>query len=74
VFTSDQVLQRVEKMGDLFEPALKLKQKLPAIESLQELAGDAKLDADITGAAKVQSIASAAKHRKPIRRKSVRKG
>jgi bifunctional non-homologous end joining protein LigD len=29
VFTSDQVLQRVEKFGDLFEPVLKLKQKLP---------------------------------------------
>lgn len=29
VFTSEQVLRRVEKLGDLFEPALKLKQKLP---------------------------------------------
>jgi len=29
-FTSDQVLQRIEKMGDLFEPVLKLKQKLSA--------------------------------------------
>jgi bifunctional non-homologous end joining protein LigD len=28
-FTSDQVLQRVEKSGDLFEPVEKLKQKLP---------------------------------------------
>ena len=34
VFTSDQVLQRVEKRGDLFAPALKLKQKLPALEKL----------------------------------------
>jgi bifunctional non-homologous end joining protein LigD len=73
VFTSDQVLQRIEKMGDLFEPVLKLKQKLPAIEALQELAGDAKLEADNTRAAKVQSIASAAKSRKPIRRKSASK-
>jgi bifunctional non-homologous end joining protein LigD len=29
VFTSDAVLKRVEKHGDLFEPVLKLKQKLP---------------------------------------------
>ena len=29
VFTSDQVLQRVEKSGDLFEPILTLKQKMP---------------------------------------------
>jgi bifunctional non-homologous end joining protein LigD len=72
-FTSDQVLQRIEKMGDPFEPVLKLKQKLPAIEALQELAGDAKLDAGNTGAAKVQSIASAAKPQKPIRRKSASK-
>ena len=28
-FTSDQVLKRVEKMGDLFEPVASLKQKLP---------------------------------------------
>jgi bifunctional non-homologous end joining protein LigD len=29
VFTADQVLKRVEKLGDLFAPVLKLKQKLP---------------------------------------------
>jgi bifunctional non-homologous end joining protein LigD len=34
VFTSDQVLQRVEKQGDLFAPVLKLKQELPELESL----------------------------------------
>jgi bifunctional non-homologous end joining protein LigD len=28
-FLSDEVLKRVEKHGDLFEPVLKLKQKLP---------------------------------------------
>ena len=34
VFTSDQALQRVEKFGDLFEPVLKLKQKLPPLTAL----------------------------------------
>jgi bifunctional non-homologous end joining protein LigD len=34
VFTSDQVLQRVEKQRDLFEPVLKLKQKLPPLDAL----------------------------------------
>ncbi len=29
VFDSDQVLKRVEKLGDLFEPVIKKKQKLP---------------------------------------------
>ena len=33
-FTSEQVLARVEKMGDLFAPVLELKQKLPALAKL----------------------------------------
>ncbi len=37
VFTSDQVLGRVQKQGDLFEPVLTMKQKLPALASLQSL-------------------------------------
>jgi bifunctional non-homologous end joining protein LigD len=36
VFTSDQALQRVEKSGDLFEPVLKLKQKLPPLATLRQ--------------------------------------
>src|SRR5438270_10006161 len=34
VFTSDQALQRVEKFGDLFDPVLNLKQKLPPLTAL----------------------------------------
>jgi bifunctional non-homologous end joining protein LigD len=41
VFTSDQALKRVEKMGDLFASVLKLKQKLPKIEKLEELGAPA---------------------------------
>ena len=37
VFTAEETLKRVEKMGDLFEPVLKLKQKLPKIEALEKL-------------------------------------
>ncbi len=37
VFESEQTLKRVQEMGDLFEPVLKLKQELPAIESLRAL-------------------------------------
>lgn len=40
VFTSDQVLERAQKMGDLFEPVLKLKQKLPALEKLDARAAE----------------------------------
>jgi bifunctional non-homologous end joining protein LigD len=34
VFEAPEVLKRVEKMGDLFEPVLKLKQKLPQLAGL----------------------------------------
>jgi bifunctional non-homologous end joining protein LigD len=72
VFISDQVLERVEKMGDLFEPVLKLKEKLPAIEVLEELAAEAMPDVAGAQKAKVESISSVAKPRKTIRR-SIRK-
>jgi bifunctional non-homologous end joining protein LigD len=36
VFAADDVLVWVKKCGDLFEPVLKLKQRLPTIESLNE--------------------------------------
>ncbi len=36
-FTSDQVLERAKKFGDLFEPVLKLKQKMPPLEALQQV-------------------------------------
>jgi bifunctional non-homologous end joining protein LigD len=36
VFEARDVLKRVEKLGDLFAPVVTLKQKLPAIRSLEE--------------------------------------
>lgn len=36
-FVSKDVLKRVEKMGDLFAPVLTLKQKLPALRTIQSL-------------------------------------
>jgi bifunctional non-homologous end joining protein LigD len=35
-FGPDEVLKRVEKLGDLFAPVLKLKQKLPALDPVEE--------------------------------------
>ncbi len=35
VFEAGQVVERSQKMGDLYEPVLKLKQKLPSVEELQ---------------------------------------
>jgi len=34
VFTAEQVLKRTDKAGDLFEPVLKLKQKLPKLSAI----------------------------------------
>ena len=39
VFDSKQAVERANKHGDLFEPVLKLKQKLPKLEALQEVFG-----------------------------------
>jgi len=39
VFETEAALQRVEKYGDLFEPVLKLKQKLPKLTALEALGG-----------------------------------
>lgn len=36
VFEAEQVLKRVEKMGDLFEPVLALKQKLPKLPGIED--------------------------------------
>jgi bifunctional non-homologous end joining protein LigD len=36
VFEAPQVLERMEKMGDLFEPVLKLKQKLPQLPGVEK--------------------------------------
>ena len=39
IFETEAALQRVEKHGDLFEPVLKLKQKLPKLAALETLGG-----------------------------------
>jgi bifunctional non-homologous end joining protein LigD len=39
VFEAIEVLKRVEKMGDLFAPVLKLKQKLPKLAGVEEGSG-----------------------------------
>src|SRR5215831_11331791 len=60
VFISDEVLKRAEKLGDLFEAVLKLKQKLPEIEELENT-GAATKSATVP---KVQAAASPSKSRK----------
>ncbi len=36
VFEAGQVLERVDKVGDLFEPVLSLKQKLPKLPGIED--------------------------------------
>lgn len=47
-FESDETLKRVKKSGDLFEPVLKLKQKLPRLTSGDELGEQAASGAKTT--------------------------
>ena len=72
VFEARQVLDRVEKMGDLFEPVLKLKQKLPKLAGLGEagldLAAQAEAKPKLT-AGKAAKSANARSTAKTKRRK-----
>lgn len=70
VFTSDEVLQRVEKSGDLFEPVLKLKQKLPPLGALGQ--GDSQPAAS-TPTPKVKKVQSARPARKTVAKAATRK-
>src|SRR5450755_2714661 len=74
VFTSDEVLKRVEKMGDLFEPVLTMKQKLPDIQGLSGEAVAAEKAKPALKVAKTTKTAKAAKMAKPAKRmKTVQK-
>jgi bifunctional non-homologous end joining protein LigD len=65
VFTSDEVLKRVDKFGDLFEPVLTMKQKLPKIEELASLEG-----ATVAKSAPVKRTASAKERAKAMAKKT----
>jgi bifunctional non-homologous end joining protein LigD len=69
VFTSDQVLQRVEKQGDLFAPVLKLKQELPELESL----APPKERTTPARAIKSKSVSIAKARRSPVAKSQKRK-
>ena len=74
VFTSDQTLARVEKLGDLFAPLLTMKQKLPPIGKLMELSPAKNVGAESavkrTAAAKGRSKASSKPSAKRARRRA----
>lgn len=69
VFESQQVLERVTKIGDLYEQVLKLKQKLPEVSELQRITGSLSLKLDGQGrGVKMASAQPGAKNRrkKPV--------
>src|SRR6478672_5022881 len=70
VFTSDNVLQRVEKSGDLFGPVLNLKQKLPPLAALGNSAAEPVASAR---AAKAKSSQSSRPARKAVAKPAARK-
>ncbi len=63
VFEAHQVLERVRQMGDLFEPVLKRKQKLPATTELQKLFGVAVEEPRPARARRVQPVGAPAPRR-----------
>jgi len=70
VFEAEQVLDRVKKMGDLFEPALTLKQKLPDLPGIKTAEAET-VEAGLESAAQAEKVdpEPAKKSAKP-RRKS----
>ncbi len=67
VFEAGQVVERVAKMGDLFEPVQKLKQKLPRLQGIADEAGP-----DIAAAAdpvRQKKLKARSAPRKPTARK-----
>jgi len=74
VFTSDQVLQRVEKHGDLFESVLKLKQKLPALEKLGQPVAATAVPTRASKAKRTASSRSQRKAATPPRKSKARTG
>jgi bifunctional non-homologous end joining protein LigD len=72
VFEASQVLDRVGKMGDLFEPVRPLKQKLPKLAGIAETAPQA-AETGLELAAQAEDTKKAKKTTKLARRRSVSK-
>ncbi len=71
VFEAKDVLARVEKMGDLFEPVLKLKQKLPQLAGLAAASETVDKSEDETVGA--SSSSEAPRPNKPTKKKTIKK-
>ena len=70
VFESDQVLNRVERIGDLFEPVLTLKQQLPPLEALGALRDGGEIRTQSAPVANTKRVRAATPLRVARRRKT----
>jgi hypothetical protein len=69
VFEAEQVIKRVEKLGDLFEPTLKLKQKLPKFPG-SELGSSSASKSGLQISAQAEPKPAIRKSAKPVARKT----
>ena len=67
VFEASKVIERVDKIGDLFEPVLKLKQKLPQLPGMEKGAAPEAIEARM-------ELAAQAEEARPAGLKKTRKG
>ena len=72
VFEANQVLERVQKVGDLFDPVLALKQKLPKLEGIAE-AEPREVETRLALAAQAEDSPTKSKSAKPVRRRTAPK-
>jgi len=70
VFEAPEVLKRTEKMGDLFEPVLKLKQKLPELANLGATAPEKDGVADAVEAKAEEHVDAKVRSSRPISSKA----
>jgi bifunctional non-homologous end joining protein LigD len=73
VFEAGQVLDRVQKMGDLFEPVLKLKQKLPKLAGIGDAAAVPEEALELAAQADESKTKKAKKSTKPARHSAAKK-
>jgi bifunctional non-homologous end joining protein LigD len=73
VFEAGQVLDRVQKMGDLFEPVHDLKQKLPKLTGIAEAAAVPEEGLELAAQAEDNGPKRSKKGRKPARRSAAKK-
>ena len=73
VFEAGQVLDRVQKMGDLFEPVLKLKQKLPKLAGIGDAAAVPEEGLELAAQADESKTKKAKKSTKPARHSAAKK-